>query len=49
MGKHKFFCWMLLRDRLNTGELLKRKNMEQVVLEICAMQASRRKSDAPVL
>jgi hypothetical protein len=28
MGKHKFFFWLLLRDRLNTRELLKRKNME---------------------
>jgi hypothetical protein len=25
MGKHYFFFWLLLRDRLNTRELLKRK------------------------
>jgi hypothetical protein len=24
-GKHKFFFWLLLMDRLNTRELLKRK------------------------
>jgi hypothetical protein len=28
MGKHKFFFWLLLHNRLNTRELLKRKNME---------------------
>jgi hypothetical protein len=28
MGKHKFFFWLLLRDQLNTRELLKRKNMD---------------------
>jgi hypothetical protein len=28
MGKHKFFFWLLLRDRLNTREMLRRKNME---------------------
>jgi hypothetical protein len=26
--KHKFFFWLLLSDRLNTRELLKRKNMD---------------------
>uniref|UniRef100_A0A0A8ZD98 Reverse transcriptase zinc-binding domain-containing protein n=1 Tax=Arundo donax TaxID=35708 RepID=A0A0A8ZD98_ARUDO len=25
-GKHKFFFWLLLKDRLNTRNLLKRKN-----------------------
>jgi hypothetical protein len=28
MGKHKFFFWLLLKDRLNTRGLLKRKNMD---------------------
>lgn len=28
LGKHKFFFWLLLRDRLNTRNLLRRKNME---------------------
>jgi hypothetical protein len=28
MGRHKIFFWLLLRGRLNTRELLKRKNME---------------------
>ena len=28
LGKHKFFFWLLIRDRLNTRNLLKRKNME---------------------
>jgi hypothetical protein len=28
MGKHTFFFWLLLRDRLNTREILRRKNME---------------------
>jgi hypothetical protein len=27
-GKHKFFLWLLLSDRLNTRQLLKWKNME---------------------
>jgi hypothetical protein len=27
-GEAQFFFWLLLRDRLNTRELLKRKNME---------------------
>lgn len=27
LGHHKFFFWLLLRDRLNTRNLLKRKNM----------------------
>lgn len=27
LGKHKFFFWLLLRDRLNTRNLLRRKNM----------------------
>jgi hypothetical protein len=26
LGKHKFFFWLLLRDRLNTRNLLRRKN-----------------------
>jgi hypothetical protein len=25
LGKHKFFFWLLLRDRLNTKNLLRRK------------------------
>jgi hypothetical protein len=28
LGKHKFFFWLLLRDRLNTRNHLRRKNME---------------------
>ena len=28
MGKHKFFFWLLLRDRLNTRNLLRRKNRQ---------------------
>ena len=28
LGKHKFFFWLLLRDRINTRNLLRRKNME---------------------
>lgn len=28
LGKHKFFFWLLIRDRLNTRNLLRRKNME---------------------
>jgi hypothetical protein len=28
MRKHKFFFWLLLRDQLNTRELLKRKIMD---------------------
>jgi hypothetical protein len=28
IGKHKFFSWLLLQDRLNTREMLQRKNME---------------------
>jgi hypothetical protein len=28
LGKHKFFFWLLLRDRLNTRELLRRKNLD---------------------
>jgi hypothetical protein len=30
LGKHKFkiFFWLLLRDRLNSRNLLRRKNME---------------------
>lgn len=27
LGKHKFFFWLLLKDRLNTRETLRRKNM----------------------
>ena len=27
LGKHKFFAWLLLKDRLNTRNLLRRKNM----------------------
>ena len=27
LGKHKFFFWLLIRDRLNTRNLLRRKNM----------------------
>jgi hypothetical protein len=27
LGKHKFFLWLLLRDRINTRNLLRRKNM----------------------
>src|SRR3954463_7260054 len=27
MPKHKFFCWLLLHDRINTCDLLIRKNM----------------------
>ena len=27
LGNHKFFFWILLRDRLNTRNLLKRKHM----------------------
>jgi hypothetical protein len=27
LGKHKFFSWLLLKDRLNTRNLLRRKNM----------------------
>jgi hypothetical protein len=27
LGKHKFFFWLLLRDRLSTRNLLRRKNM----------------------
>jgi hypothetical protein len=27
-GKHKFFFWLLLGDKLNTIELLRRKNMD---------------------
>ena len=27
LGNHKFFFWLLLRDRLNTRNLLRRKNM----------------------
>jgi len=26
LGKHKFFVWWLLRDRLNTRNILRRKN-----------------------
>jgi len=26
LGKHKFFFWLLLRDRLNTRNMLRRKN-----------------------
>ena len=28
LGKHKFFFWLLLMDRINTRNLLRRKNME---------------------
>jgi hypothetical protein len=28
LGKHNFLFWLLLRDRLNTRNLLRRKNME---------------------
>ena len=28
LGKHKFFFWLLLRDRINTRNLLRRKNMD---------------------
>lgn len=28
LGKHKFFFWLLIKDRLNTRNLLRRKNME---------------------
>jgi hypothetical protein len=28
LGKHKFFFWLLIRDILNTTNLLRRKNME---------------------
>jgi hypothetical protein len=28
LGKHKFFFWLLLRDRLSTRNLLRRKNMQ---------------------
>jgi len=28
LGNHKFFFWLLLRDRLNTRNLLRRKNMD---------------------
>jgi len=28
LGKHKFFFWLLIRDRLNTRNLLRRKNMD---------------------
>ena len=27
-NKHKVFCWLLLRNRLSTRELLRKKNME---------------------
>jgi hypothetical protein len=27
-SKHKFFFWLLLHDRLNTRQILKRKNMD---------------------
>ena len=27
-NKHKVFCWLILKDRLSTRELLRRKNME---------------------
>lgn len=27
IGKHKFFFWLLLKDRLHTRNLLRRKNM----------------------
>jgi len=27
LGKHKFFFWLLLRDRLNTRNMLRRKHM----------------------
>lgn len=28
LGNHKFFFWLLLRDRLNTRNLFRRKNMD---------------------
>jgi len=27
-NKHKVFCWLLLRNRLSSRELLRKKNME---------------------
>lgn len=37
LGKHKFFFWLLLKDRLNTRDLLKRKNkfLEYYSCAIC--------------
>lgn len=38
-GKHKFFSWLLLKDRLNTRSLLRRKNMalEYYNCAICSL------------
>lgn len=38
LGKHKFFFWLLLRDRLNTRNRLRRKNKELPDYS-CAMSA----------
>jgi hypothetical protein len=37
LGKHKFFFWLLLKDKLNTGNLLRRKNkaLEDYNCAIC--------------
>jgi hypothetical protein len=38
--KHKFFCWLLLRDRISTRDLLQRRNMEldSYTYEMCILQ-----------
>lgn len=38
LGKHKIFFWILLRDRLNTRNLLKRKKHVSRRLFLCPMQ-----------
>jgi hypothetical protein len=41
-SKHKFFFWLLLKDRLSTRELLKRKNMPcKITIVYSAMQMSK--------
>lgn len=39
LGKHKFFFWLLLKDRLNTRDMLKRKNkfLEDYSCAICSL------------
>jgi hypothetical protein len=40
--KHKFFCWLLLRDRISTRDFLQRRSMEldSYTCEMCILQRS---------
>jgi hypothetical protein len=42
LGKHKFFFWLLLKDRLSTRNLLRRKNMHLTSYLLGILNANRK-------